>query len=265
MMNQYHPVRRIQWAEKPIMFTELGNDTQALWLMVLLAVWAAFLFGGFVFGKLNPERTHRTPTWARMASSVTLVVAAWSWYSFTSATHAAFFALMVAIGMTLGAVGDLFVAKLIPVKEPILGGIASFALGHIAYIAALVNFADNNNLNAVGLRWGALVFWWLMGLGGWYFVVYRGQKHTLLHYAALPYSLLLATTAGFAMGLFLQASEFAMAAVGTMLFLLSDLLLAAQLFSEVHFTLIGDVVWLLYGPAQMLIVYSISQTLQLVK
>ena len=47
-------------------------------------------------------------------------------------------------------------------------------------------------------------------------------------------------------------------ALGAALFLLSDLLLAAQLFNGVKFRLIGDVVWMLYGPAQMLIVYSIG-------
>ena len=35
-----------------------------------------------------------------------------------------------------------------------------------------------------------------------------------------------------------------------------DLILAAQLFSGLAFPLIGDVIWLTYGPAQALIVYA---------
>ena len=51
-------------------------------------------------------------------------------------------------------------------------------------------------------------------------------------------------------------------AIGGALFLLSDLILAARLFNEVHFPLIGDVIWLTYGPAQMLIVYSVGSALR---
>ena len=47
-------------------------------------------------------------------------------------------------------------------------------------------------------------------------------------------------------------------ALGGALFLLSDLILAGDMFSGLYFPLIGDVIWLTYGPAQMLIVYSIG-------
>ena len=46
--------------------------------------------------------------------------------------------------------------------------------------------------------------------------------------------------------------------VGAALFLISDLILAAQLFNDLHFRGVGDVVWLTYGPGQMLIVYSVT-------
>jgi hypothetical protein len=79
-----------------------------------------------------------------------------------------------------------------------------------------------------------------------------------LHYAALPYALLLSSTAGFATGLALNSGLFIPLALGCALFLLSDLIIAARLFNGVYFRLIDDVVWLTYGPAQMLIVYSVG-------
>jgi hypothetical protein len=243
------------------MFPGLNSDTERLWLIVLLIAWGAFLFGGFVFGKPNAEGTHRIPRWARMASSFTLVVAAWSWFFLTQGQLSSRYGLFIAIGMTLGFIGDLFMAQLIPVKEYVLGGIGSFGVGHIAYIIAFVNFGNNNHLDAPTARWGALIGWWLVAIAAWYIVVFRGQKPTFLHYAALPYSLLLASTAGLATGLALQAPPFIPPAVGTALFLLSDLILAAQLFNGLHFRMIGDVVWLTYGPAQMLIVYSVVSAL----
>ncbi len=84
------------------------------------------------------------------------------------------------------------------------------------------------------------------------------------HILIVSCSLLLASTAGFATGLALQDSTFIPLAIGTALFLLSDLILAAQLFNKLHFPLIGDVIWLTYGPAQMLIVYTLGSALLVV-
>jgi len=67
---------------------------------------------------------------------------------------------------------------------------------------------------------------------------------------------LLASTAGLAAGLAVQSSAFLPAALGGALFLASDLILAGQLFNGLSFPLIGDVIWLTYGPAQALLVYG---------
>lgn len=240
------------------MLPHLASPFQSLWLPGLLLLWTIFLFGGFLFGKTNAQRTRRMPTWTRMASSLTLVVAAWSWYLFARDSPLSTFSLLIATGMTLGCLGDLFLAELFPLPQPVLGGIAAFGLGHIAYIIALLLFGNQHNLNAPGPRWGALLAWLLIGLVGWYFMVFQGHKPTILHWVALPYSLLLASMAGFATGLALQDSTFIPMAIGAALFLLSDLILAAQLFNKLHFPLIGDLIWLTYGPAQMLIVYGVA-------
>jgi hypothetical protein len=87
-------------------------------------------------------------------------------------------------------------------------------------------------------------------------VVWRGTQRTPLHIAALPYALLLASTAGFALGMALQDGRFIPLTIGALLFLVSDLILAKQIFNGTHFKGIGDVVWLTYGPGQMLIVVS---------
>lgn len=243
------------------MLLGISDSFEQAWLVALLAVWAVLLFGGFAFGKLNAEGTHRMPTWMRIASSLSLVVAAWSWYAFTHGSAVGTYSLLIALGVSLGCLGDLLLAEILPLNQPVLAGIASFGLGHIAYIAAILTFANANHFDAPGPRWGAEAVWLLIGLVAWYFVVYRGGKPTTLHYAALPYALLLASTAGFATGLALQASVFVPLAIGAAFFLLSDLILAAELFNGRSFPLIGDVIWLTYGPAQALIVYSVSAAL----
>jgi KUP system potassium uptake protein len=101
----------------------------------------------------------------------------------------------------------------------VLGGIAAFGLGHLAYIIALLQFGNTHGLDAPGPRYGAWLFWLLVGAAGWYFVVFRGQQASVLHWAALPYALLLASTAGFASGLALQAPVFVPLALGAALFI----------------------------------------------
>jgi hypothetical protein len=244
------------------MFVGLDNSLQAGWLLALLVLWAAFLFGGFLFGTPDARNEHRMPTSTRMVSSLILVVAAWSWFLFTRQMAPSAFSLLIALGMTFGFVGDLFLAHLLPfLKEPVIGGIGAFGLGHVAYIAALIGFGDQVGLNATGPRWLGWLMWLLIGVVAWYLVVFRGGRPTALHWLALPYALLLASTVGFATGLAVQSPAFIPLAVGGALFLLSDLILAAQLFNSRHFPLIGDAIWLTYGPAQMLIVYTAGSAL----
>ncbi len=241
------------------MLTALTHPTQRTWLIGLLVLWAILLFGGFLVGSGDPAR--RMPTWTRMASSATLVLAAWSWVVFTRQTAVSSYALLIAIGMTFGFVGDLWLAGLLPGGRNVIGGIAAFGIGHVFYITAFLRYSNATGLIDATPRWGALAVWLLIGTLGWYLIVFRGQPPTLVTWIALPYALLLASTAGLATGMALQDGRFVPLAIGAALFLLSDLILAGELFAGLDFPLIGDVVWLTYGPAQMLIVYSVGYAL----
>jgi hypothetical protein len=191
------------------------------------------------------------------------VLAAWCWCWAARNGPAARFGVWVALGMTLGFVGDLFMAEVVPLPQPVLGGMAAFGLGHLAYIAAAVSFGNRHDLADPVARWGAWSAWLLIGVVGWYFVVMWGGRPTGLHWAALPYALLLASTAGCATGLAVQQPAFVPFAVGAALFLLSDLILAGQLFNHYQFARVhvNDVVWLTYGPGQLLIVYTVGSAL----
>ncbi len=229
------------------------NATASAWLTVLLVVWAALLLGSVVASFFLRQRM---VTWLRLASSATLAVAAWSWYLVARATPGVVeFALLLAIGMTLGFLGDLLLADALSVKQGFLAGMAAFALGHIAYIVAILSLTPH-------VQWAITGVAPLVGLAGWYVAVFCGGKDAMiLRWAALPYALLLATTAGVAVGLAMQASVFVLLALGAALFLLSDLLVAGERFGRIRFPHIGDAVWLTYGPAQMLIVYAVSSAL----
>ncbi|MEM7333349.1 MAG: lysoplasmalogenase [Chloroflexota bacterium] len=232
------------------------QPAQSLWLTALLILWGLVLFGGFIFG--NESETHRTPALNRMVSSILLVVAGWSWVIFCDAPEIRPFAIMIAIGMTFGFGGDLVLSELLPIGRSVIVGILFFGIGHIFYIGGIVQSTQQWGYTAVSPRLNSLILWLLIGLVGWYIVVFRGQKPTVLHWAALPYALLLAGTTGVGTGLALQEGAFVWLAVGAGLFLFSDLILAGELFADYKFRSVGDVVWLTYGPGQMLIVYSIG-------
>ena len=159
------------------------------WLLALLALWALLLFGGFIFGQPDAAQSQRIPTWMRMASSAVLVVAAWSWW--LAGVQDKGMALLIAVGMSLGFLGDLFMAGLLPASPRVLWGMGAFGLGHVAYIAAFMRLANVLGLTANGPRLAAWLAWLLIGAVGWYLVVFRGQQATALHWAALPYALLL--------------------------------------------------------------------------
>ncbi len=199
------------------------------------------------------------PKAARMGSSLVLVLVAWEASRVLAPGAVKSFAFAIATGMTLGAIGDFFNAGLlsfIPLSHPVLGGIIAFGLGHIAYILGCWRLAQRFGLTdrrAMGL---SIFGWQMIATVAWYFVALCGDQTRTLVWPALPYSLLLAGTAGITAGLALQEARFFLLALGGALFLLSDLILAFGMFHG-RGAYGTEAVWLTYGPGQMLIVFSI--------
>lgn len=237
------------------MFSYLNNPLQQSWLALLLALWAVLLFGGFILGKEKEGR--RMPLWTRLSSSAALVIAAFSWAAIGRNYDLTRYTFLLALGMSFGFLGDLFLAKVFASgMRANIGGIIAFAVGHVFYIAAIWGLANQVGLTNTTSRLIGLLIWWLIAALGWYFIVFRGAQPTFLHWIVLPYALLLATTAGAATGLALQAPVFWSLALGAALFLFSDTLIGGNWFNNLNFPLVHDLIWLTYGPGQMLIVYS---------
>jgi uncharacterized membrane protein YhhN len=227
--------------------------------VVLWLEWIGLLGAAMILGNVLAGHGQVLPTVARMGSSLVLVLAGWWGFAVWRRETVAPYALAIAVGMTLGAIGDFFNAGLldfIPLEHPVLGGIAAFGLGHIAYIAGCIYLARKAGLTNLAVMLGAIVLWQLIAAVAWYFVVYLGTEARPLIYPGLIYSALLAGTTGVAMGLALQERRLTGLAVGAALFLLSDLILACGMFRG-PFSHSTEAVWLTYSPGQMLIVFSI--------
>jgi uncharacterized membrane protein YhhN len=226
----------------------------------LWTAWAVLLVGALLIGTWSGHGTHLA-TWGRMGSSLMLVLAAYAAARVAKHSAAAFYCWGIAIGMALGTLGDFFNAgllqEIIPLSDPVLGGIAAFGLGHIAYMAACVSAARRARLTSPMAWIGSIAVWQAIGVVSWYFVVYLGTNESArpLVWPSLPYSLLLAGTAGVATALAVQERRFTILAVGAALFLASDMILAIGLFRG-NFAHQTVAVWSAYGSGQMMIVFS---------
>lgn len=294
-------------------------------LRTLWASWALLLAGSFVglpgdilagalpgtlagtlAGALSPIRL-------RVASSAVLVLAAWvGWLGSRAASRRVRAGsragssagssagsragpspaerhlpslLFVAIGMTLGALGDA--SALVPEGalgvHPLLPAMGLFGLGHGAYVAGLLRArpaAWGRGSPDLGLgarasepgptasrlgssssrlgssRWAAVAALWLaVVLAGWHLTASAGGTPPLLRGAALVYALLLGSTASAATGLAVADRRFWIVALGAALFVASDTLLAVQSFRG-GFPWDTALCWATYGPGQMLIVFG---------
>lgn len=215
----------------------------------LYGLAGALLLAGLVLGRRDERDVNRIPRPARMLSSALVLLAA-----LLQARAGRRQGRLVAAGMACGFVGDLVMAELIPLPEHVLVGMLSFGIGHSCYLQALAARARAEQLTDPATRRVALGAAWLVGGMGWLGLVRNPRLSAALNYGALAYALLLASMAGSASALAAQRPRYIRLALGGWLFLLSDIILAARLFRQAHFSQIGDVVWLTYITGQALIV-----------
>lgn len=222
------------------------------------SLMVGLLLGGLLFGRRD-DRRNRLPLPVRMASSaLVLTNALLLWRSERRAEVRRRVRLPVAAGMACGTLGDLVMARVIPLPHRVLFGIAAFGIGHTRYLAAYRHQAQllggARNLSAWRAGSG------LVALLSWLTLVRSATVPRVLNYAALLYGLLLATLAGLTARLAAQDRRFGPAAVGGALFLASDMLLASELFRATDFPHIGDAIWLSYIAGQWLLVNGVEPT-----
>lgn len=238
----------------------------ARWLLYgLLALWAGLLAGGLLLGRPDAQRRNRLPRPVRMALSITLLAAALVWWQAGAAnTPLARFGLWIAVGMAFGLLGDIFMAGLIVAKSrAVIFGILAFGAGHVFYLMALRQAALALSLNSRPVWLWSWVIYLALAVLLWVLLVREPGRGPVLNVGTLVYSLLLAAMAGAAAALAAQDAAFIPLAVGGLLFMASDLILGNELMRRTYFAFIGDVIWVTYTVAQMLIVYSSSSALQL--
>jgi uncharacterized membrane protein YhhN len=212
------------------------------------------LIVAFIFGHYNPDRTRRTIKPLRLSTSWMLVACAWIIFATSTALRSP--ALLIALGMTFGALGDLVLADVIPLPKRMISGIIVFSIGHLCYIAGFTQVANawglNNPLTG-SLLWVAFV---IVAAFLWFFLIYSPAKSRVLNIGSLLYGWLIAIMAGTATALALSDPRFTFTAIGGVLFLISDIILGNRELRDNGWFLVHDVVWIIYITGQALIVLT---------
>ena len=224
-------------------------------LYTLLGLDLALLGWGLAFGPGDGTGSGRLPLSVRMALSAILVVAAGLQVWLGGAAVA--YARWIGLGMSLGFLGDLIMARLIRVPDRLIFGMLAFGLGHMAYIAGLATFG----LGIAPLNLALWALACLVGAGLWCALVQKPGGARGLNAAALVYSLLVATLNAFALSLAVRNAHFVSLALGALLFLASDTILGRWVIRGHACKRVNDLVWLTYNLGQLLIVYSTAAAL----
>jgi uncharacterized membrane protein YhhN len=217
-------------------------------IRALYGLVAALLLLGLARGQPDERRRNRIPRPLRMLSSALVLLGALlSWQGSRGRSRLA--ARLAAGGMACGFLGDLIMAKIIPLPGSIVFGMLSFGMGHILYMRSLLQRGAGRSqlFKALGIAWA-------VSLAGWMALVRGSPAAKALKGGALAYALLLGSMSGMAAALATHDRRYTPAALGGALFFASDAILASELFRAAHFPGIGDVVWITYIAGQGLIV-----------
>lgn len=236
--------------------------TETVVFLLLLVIWAGVLFTGFAYGfVLQPTITRvqvRLPHWARVSSSLVLTLLAWLWFVSTLGTRANALSIWFALGITTMFCGDLLMRVDQADGQQNPNGFLAFAFGHLAFITGMFFSARANGLSPI--PWGMLSPFYVLVVFVWWRVVYRRSKRAgHIRFALLAYSLLVATTLTFALGLAVQNSAYLLVSIGSVLIAISDYLMTAHHFThlQTRYLAVGDIIWLMYGPGQMMLVAGV--------
>jgi uncharacterized membrane protein YhhN len=252
-------------------------------ISTIYGLGAALLLLGLVFGKRDATGTNRIPKPVRMLTSALVLACALLLRRGQQPARRGKQAGLIAAGMGSGFLGDLIMARVVPLPEHVLFGMLAFGAGHTCYIRAFLRqMSPGASMEGHGtihegtrrdtkmgflfsthdttkVRWTALSAAWLIALLGWWALVRNPKIGPALNYGALAYALLLSSMSGLATALAYADRRYAPVATGGALFLASDMLLASELFRSTHFPQIGDVVWLTYISGQALIVAGMAE------
>lgn len=233
------------------------------WILYALFVleWV-LLAGGLLFGKLNQDQTCRLPRPLRLLLSGVIVLAAFvGWQGGSRGTRVEWYASLIFLGTAAGFVGDLIMARYLPVPNRLISGMMAFALGHVFYIAAFIHLIRTSPSTGLWTPAVALLASLGFSVWAWYTQVRNPRESQAINVGSLLYAMLFGVTSALAITLALYDAHYLGLALGALLFMASDLILGNWVIRGHTWKSVNDVIWVTYASGQLLIAYSIAAAL----
>lgn len=233
------------------------NTTRRL-LAGLWLIWFILLPVPFALSLIT-ENSH----WLHYIWTSTFVLSAAAWVHAASSRTGTLtkFYKLIALGITTGALADIYGTQLTKhfSIEPLLITIPLFALGHLFYIIGTLNAAHRLHLTHQP-KWRTALLISTSGVAAvgftlWKTLVHSSETLPFTHLPLAGYTGILAVAAAVMLTISILAPRFCIIAIGGLLFLASDGLLAVKIFQD-NPGHIGDLCWIVYGIGQMLITYG---------
>lgn len=233
------------------------------WILYsLFGLEIALLAGGLILGRPNEEQTGRLPRALRMLLSAILAVAALlGWQGGATGTPVQWYATFIFLGMAAGSIGDWIMAGLIPVPQRLIGGMAAFGLGHLSYIAALLNLTIRSERGSNCARTLAVAVMLSISAWGWNAHVSNPDRSKLINVCSLFYALLIGVMCALAIAVAVCDTHYVALAAGSLLFLTSDFVWGNWVIRGHFWKCVNDAIWATYVCGQLLIVYSVAAAL----
>ncbi|MDR1569782.1 MAG: lysoplasmalogenase [Oscillospiraceae bacterium] len=162
-----------------------------------------------------------------------------------------------ALALIFSWLGDACLANFAPfarfLRPLIYWGMGFFAAAQICYAVAMLMFIADTPSQGRSAVW-IMLGYEAVGVALWWLLAGRGERDIALSAAVLIYALCLVTMAGAACAAAFRAERFLWTLfVGSILFVLSDGLIAAGWFLNANASWLGILIWATYVPAQVLI------------
>jgi len=231
-------------------------------LYALFGLEITLLAGGLILGKPNEEQTGRLPRALRLLLSTILTIAALlGWQGGAPGTPVQWYATLIFLGMAAGSVGDWIMAGLIPVPQRLIGGMAALGLGHLFYIAALLNLTIRSEDGSMCASILAVAVMLSLATWAWNAHVRNPDRSTLINVVSLIYGLLIGGMGALAIAVAVCDTHYVGLATGSLLFLASDFIWGNWVIRGHVWKRVNDAIWVTYVCGQLLIVYSVAAAL----
>lgn len=167
------------------------------------------------------------------------------------------YSLMILLGMIFSAIGDGIMAYVIEVKNRLVSGMTFFSLAHLFYIIGYI-IATVKLGYYFSRIWIILILGYILIYALWRLLAYSKNNSLKLNIVGLIYALIIGTMALCALNLaILSNGAFLYTALGAILFILSDSLIAISEIQGKNIKYSALLVWNTYVIAQIFIVYQI--------